>query len=146
MSIGIFIDRALRPTEAELAAVLGGAFGRWKELAEHVRKTQGVAEELKYLYGKTYGWGLQFRGRGKVLLSLFPNDQYFVALIILGVEELSEADELDLHIHAREAIAAANLYAEGKWLFITVRNKDDLNDVRSLLEIRTSHLQNRARG
>lgn len=138
MSIGIFTDRNSRPNEAEVAGALRGASGRWTKLAGYVRSTYAAREEFKYLYGKTYGWGLQFRSKGKLLLSLFPNDGYFVALIILGVGDLGEAEKLDLHDHAREAIEAANLYAEGKWLSVAVRGSDDLSDVRNLLKIKTS--------
>jgi hypothetical protein len=107
-------------------------------LVEHVRKTYVVAEELKYLYGKKYGWGLQFRSKGNVLVSLFPNEKYFVALVILGAKGLGEVAKADLHDNARDAITAANLYAEGKWLFVAVKGNDDLNDVKTLLKIRSS--------
>jgi len=137
MNIGIFTDRSIRPNEADITAVLGSASKRWTSLVGFVQNAYAVQEELKYLYGKKYGWGLQFRSKGKVLISLLPNEQYFVALVILGVEELREAGNLDLHDHAREAIEAANLYAEGKWLFITVRNDCDQNDVKNLLKIKT---------
>jgi hypothetical protein len=138
MSMGIFTVKTLRPTEAELIAALGGASGRWTKLVEHVRKTFDVSEEIKFLYGKKYGWGLQFRNKGNALLSLFPNDKYFVALVILGAKGLDEVANLHLHTNARDAITAANLYAEGKWLFISVRDNDDLHDVENILKAKTT--------
>ena len=134
MSIGIFTDKTTRPKEADVVAALRRACGNWNSLIEHVRRNHEVREEFKYLYGKKYGWGLQFRVRGKLLLSLYPNEGYFVAQIILGPGDLKVAAGLNLHENAREAIDTANLYAEGKWLFIRIDGVNDLNDTIELLK------------
>jgi len=136
VSTSIFTDKSTRPNEADIKTALGAATVRWRSLVEHIRSTYAVGEEVRFLYGQKHGWGLQFRSRGKSFAALFPNDRYFVVLIILGVDELREAGSLGLHNNACEAMEAANLYAEGKWLFITVRNHHDLNDVKNLLKIK----------
>ena len=136
MSIGIFTDKTTRPKEVDVVAALGRACGNWNSLIEHMQRNHEVREEFKYLYGKKYGWGLQFRFRGKLLLSLYPNKGYFVAQVILSHGDLNMAAGLDLHDNAREAIDTANLYAEGKWLFIRIDGVNDLNDTKELLRIK----------
>lgn len=137
MSIGLFIDRNVQPTEKEVADALGPAQKNWNSCIRIVREHSTVIEEFKFCYGKKYGWALQFRSKGKLLVSLYPNKGYFVAQIILNLQNLKDTQPLDLRTGALDAIETANEYAEGKWLFISVKDENDLEDVRNLLKIKT---------
>ena len=93
-------------------------------------------QNLKYLYGRQYGWAKQFRIKGKPVVALFPNEGYFVALIILNQDQLLAASQLRLHKNAIRAMDAANLYREGKWLFMRVEKLNDLKDIEALLKLK----------
>jgi hypothetical protein len=93
-------------------------------------------EDFKFLYGKPYGWGIRFRPKSKLLVVLYPNLSHFVVKIILGPEQLKELARFPLHPNAKDAIQSANLYPEGKWLFIRVDSREDIEDVRELLKLK----------
>ncbi len=88
------------------------------------------------MYGKRYGWAVRFRLTGKLLTSLYPNLNHFVAQIILNTNQLLEVKNAKLHENSQRAIEEANLYPEGKWLFIFVKTADDAEDVKHLLELK----------
>jgi len=50
--------------------------------------------ELSY-GGKSYGWNLWFRRSGKTLLSLFPQDGFCVAQVVLGKEQIERAGRIN---------------------------------------------------
>ena len=135
MSIGCFVDKSCVPTENAIQQKLGLTLPLWTSLI-NVLGNRKAEQSLKYLYGRQYGWAKQFRIKGKPTIALFPNEGYFVALIILNAGQLFAASQLHLHKNAVNAIDAANLYREGKWLFVRVQKLHDLKDIEALLRLK----------
>jgi hypothetical protein len=79
---------------------------------------------------------VRFREKGKLLTALFPNRYHFIALVILNRKQLDYAKSLKLGSSTRKAIESANLYTEGKWLFVPVSGSDDVEDVQTLIELK----------
>lgn len=136
MSIGSFTDKQHQPAEDEIRAAIGPRLPLWEALVAHVRAAYRCEEDWRFLYGKAYGWGLRFRGKGQLLTNLYPAEGGFVVQINLspvGVEQ-ARATATGAAVHA--AIERAKPYPEGRWLFIRVAADDDLRDVEALLALR----------
>ena len=140
MSIGAFTERNHKPTQTQVVEVLGANLQAWQALLQHIRATYHSQEDLKFCYGKQYGWALTFRIKGSLLTALYPARNGFVVQVILSRLSLEEAQALTLGDAARQAIARAKPYAEGKWLFIPVHSERDLCDVQSLLALKRGAL------
>jgi hypothetical protein len=134
LSVVYFVDKSYVPTEDAIQEKLGSALHLWTSLVDIL--SSRAEQNLKYLYGRQYGWAKQFRIKGKPVVSLFPNEGYFVALIILNQDQLLAASQLRLHKNAIRAMDAANLYREGKWLFMRVEKLNDLKDIEALLKLK----------
>jgi hypothetical protein len=137
MSVSTFADKNHQPTENEIREAVGAQFPFWQELTQWLQDKYAVHEELKFLYGKNYGWGLRFRIKGKLLTALYPGAGYFIVQIILRPEAIEKAQGMKLGKNALQAIERANPYPEGRWLFIPVEAQNDLMDVQTLLTLRT---------
>jgi hypothetical protein len=135
MSIGIFTDRQHQPTREEILEVLGPSRAAWESLEETIAQNYRVKTDFGF-YGKNYGWALRFRKGGKALLSLYPRQDGFTVQIVLNEPGVQRALEGVLGENARRAIEFANLYPEGRWLFIRIDTDEDIDDVRRLLEIK----------
>ncbi len=140
MSVGAFTEKNYQPAQTEIAEVLGATLQPWQALVRHIRATYHGQEDLKFCYGKPYGWALRFRIKGSLLTALYPARNGFVVQIILSRLALEQAQTLSLGEAARQAIARAKPYPEGKWLFIPVRSEQDLRDVQSLLALKQGAL------
>lgn len=136
MSIGIFVEKNHPPADTEISKALGPMLSEWQRLAQWIRERYLVQEELKFMYGKKYGWALQFRFRGTLLTSLYPASNSFTAQIILNRAALEQTKRMKLKKNAQGALSRAHLYAEGKWLFIQVESKNDVEDVQQLLNLK----------
>jgi hypothetical protein len=136
MSYGLFTDKQTQPSLDEINEALSTVQEEWTSLLEFLRSHYRSQEDLKFLYGSDYGWAFRFRNKGKLLAALFPNRDHFIALVILNGEQLSAVRSLKLHSSARTAIESANLYAEGKWLFVRVSGLDDVRDVENVIELK----------
>jgi len=138
MNIGAFTDKNRRPKDADVVQALGSAHQRWSSLIEYLRADFKPREDFAFLYGKRYGWALRFRFKGRLLMSIFPNNGYFTVQVILGTTKLADVDRVRLHKNALAALSTANLYAEGRSLFVPVCSDTDLKDVMRLLRLKTA--------
>ncbi len=136
MSIGVFTDNKHQPTEDELLEVIGPKLSAWQELVQFIRENYPCDEDFKFLYGKKYGWALRFRIRGNLLTSLYPSEEGFIVQINLSQAAIEQAQRMRLGENVQEAIARANPYPEGRWLFISVRSADDIRAIQQLLALR----------
>lgn len=136
MAIGAFTDKTHQPAPTEIVKALGSLRQPWQALVQHIRATYPVQEDLHFCYGKQYGWAFRFRSKGSLLTALYPARNSFVVQIILSRPALEQAQTLPLGEAARQAIARAKPYPEGKWLFIPVQSEHDLRDVQCLLALK----------
>jgi hypothetical protein len=136
MSIGLFTDKKYQPTDAEVRQVVGSKLPLWEALIRFIRENHSAQEDFKFLYGKNYGWAWRFRIKGQLLTSLYPTDGGFTVQINLSPDAVEKAQAMKLTKNAQLAIEHANPYPEGRWLFIPVETKSDLQSVQQLLALR----------
>jgi hypothetical protein len=143
MGIGVFTDKKHQPTEAEISEVIGPMLSVWQALIQFIRESYQPEEDFKFLYGKKYGWALRFRLGGQLLTSLYPTKGGFTVQVNLSPAAIEQTLRMQPGKNVQEAIARANPYPEGRWLFIPVESPEDILDTRKLLALRadTKRLQ-----
>jgi hypothetical protein len=135
MSIGVFLDKDHQPTMDEVFAALGSKQSLWEELTRFIADNYPIPGEWNY-GGKKYGWNVWHRRGGKTLVSLYPQNEGFVAQIVLGRDQAEQALSLRLGEHVGTALKEAPQLHDGRWLFITVRTGQDVRDIQQLLQIK----------
>lgn len=135
MSMGIFTDKEHEPTRKEIAQALGQTSSLWEELIQFISDNYQMEAEFIH-YGKKYGWTMRYRKSGKALTSLFPAEGYFVAQVVLNPEQTQKALAASLGKNTIEMIENAHAYHDGRWLWIGVKSKRTLKDVKELLLIK----------
>ena len=136
MGHSYFTDKAAPPSDDAIQAALGPAQPLWYELIAALQEGYVCGQELKYLYGKKYGWALRFRSRAKLLINLYPAEGHLVAQVNLDPGAVECALTLGLGALAGEAIARAHPYPEGRWVFVPVRSAEDFDDVLRMVALR----------
>ncbi len=135
MSIGVFSDKEHQPTPQEISHALGSKQPLWARLTQFISDHYQMPGELSF-GGKKYGWNVWYRKSGKTLVSLYPQQEYFVAQIVLGKDQAEQALNLKLGGNVQQVIQKAPQLHDGRWLFIQVRNEQDVQDVEQLLQIK----------
>lgn len=146
MPISCFADKQRQPSDDEIRAAIGPLLPLWDALVAHIRDAYLCDEDLKFLYGKSYGWGLRFRGRGQLLTNLYPAEGGFTVQINLSPEGVEQTRGLAAGPGVPLAIERATPYPEGRWLFIPVVSENDLRDIESLLALRAQEKRIPRRG
>jgi hypothetical protein len=135
MSIGIFKDKEHEPTRKEIAQALGQTSSLWEDLLTFINDCYELEGEFLH-YGKKYGWTRRYRKSGKALISLFPAKGYFVAQVVLDPPQTEKALGANLSKSTLQMIKEAKAYHDGRWLWIEVKSKTALEDVKQLLLIK----------
>lgn len=80
---------------------------------------------------------MHFQINGKLLTSLYPNQNYFTVQVNLSTAAIEKAKRMKLNKNVQQAIAKAHPYPEGRWLFVPVESEIDTRDIKHLLALRS---------
>jgi hypothetical protein len=133
--VGLFLDKEYQPTEIAVLEALGVKRPLWEELTRFIADNYPSPGEWNF-GGKTYGWNLWYRKSGKTLVTLYPQDRYFVAQIVLGKKQVEQALMLKLGKNAATDLTETPQLHDGRWLFIKVKTEKDVKDIQQLLQIK----------
>ena len=128
----LFTDKLKKPSDAELAEVLGRTATLWNELRRQVASMFEPAVEEWVFYGKSGGWAMRFVHKKRAILYLKPCEGYFRVSFALGEKAVRAAHESDLPASFLKLIDDAPKYAEGRGVRLEIRKAAD---VRSALQI-----------
>lgn len=136
MSYDRMLDQEHQPTKEEILATIGNT-AAWLNLRQYIAENYDFTPELVF-YGKKYGWTIRYRKSGKTLCSLFPEQDAFTTLVVLGKKEaekaLSVLDEFNSGV--RSLLEGTEQLRDGRWLWIRVLTTEDANDIKTLLSVK----------
>ncbi len=84
------------------------------------------------------GWNIKYKKRGKSLCTLYPMQGYFIALVVIGSHELTEAELLMPQCcdYVQTLFKNTKTGNGQKWLMLDVRDREIMNDVFNLINLR----------
>ena len=128
------LDGDIRPTEDEMENTIGKNSFLWYEMRKYLEVNYDFAPELIY-YGKKYGWTIRYKKSGKTLCSLFPEKGAFTVLVVLGKKEVEKTYSMmeRLNSEVRSIFENTDQLRDGRWLWIRVLTKDDIESIKLLL-------------
>ena len=84
------------------------------------------------------GWNIKYKKGGKSLCTLYPMQGYFIALVVVGSRELTEAEFLmpQCSDYVQTVFKNTKTGNGQKWLMLEVRDRGIMDDVFSLINLR----------
>ena len=112
----------------------------WDMLVAFIRYNDQTQEDFKFLYGRSYTWGLRFRIKNQILANLYPGLGGLTVQVNLREASVQVLLGRDLAPAApvRSAIQSAHPYSEGHRLFIHIASPDELASIYPPLALRLS--------
>jgi hypothetical protein len=128
------LDKDTEPTEEDMLKRIGEKAELWLDLREYLADCYDHVPEVVF-GGKKYGWAVRYRKSGKTLVTLFPEEGAFTALVVLGKKEGGKAQALvdELSPDVRTLLDNAEQLHDGRWLWIRPLCTADIESVKSLL-------------
>lgn len=111
----------------------------WQYLNYFLQSAYHIQPKLVYSQcSMQRGWNLKYQKSGKSLCTLYPMENYFIALIVIGNKEMDEAELLMplCSIYTQELYKKTASSTGGRWLMVNVTDRPILDDVINLIQIR----------
>jgi hypothetical protein len=132
----VLTDKSTTPDDRMLSGVLGKSFKHWAGIKASIQKQHGAArEEWKY-YGAKSGWVLKFLIKKRNLFFLIPGEKRFTLGFLFGDRAVGSIEQSALPDAMIREVREARKYAEGRGLRIDVRNRGDVRNVLTLVDIK----------
>jgi hypothetical protein len=114
----------------------------WIEINNHINST--FKSKPKMFYSRCSakpGWNVKYKKSSKAICTLYPDKDYFTALVVLNDADMKLFDKNNFSKYLNDLYDNCSLFNNTKWLMIEIRNKEILNDVKKLMELKlgTSH-------
>ena len=137
-------DSTCTPTNENIGKYINNNL--WQELNTYLQDVYNIAPKIVYSGcsmedGRWKGWNIKYRKSGKSLCTVYPNQGWFIALVPIGLNELSEAELIAplCTEYSQNLFKQAVIGYNGKSLAFEVKSVDILNDVKEFISIRRKH-------
>ncbi len=126
------------PTEYEMKQYITNTL--WENFCEFMRNTYNAT--IKFEFSKCnweYGWNVKFKKGSKSLCTVYPRENYFTILIVIGKREKKLFEDMFSSFSSDiQKIYKETSEGNGqKWIMIDLENKDNkYEDVKKIIEIR----------
>jgi hypothetical protein len=135
----IFMEKENIPTRDDLQKTLGNCFDWWNEIEQYVLTLfpQGISE---WNYpGKKFGWSYRIKDSKRAIVYLLPRDGYFKVAFVFGDKAVEEIVQSNMNDSIKSELLNTKKYMEGRGIRIEVKNKQILEDIYTLIEIKLKY-------
>jgi len=113
----------------------------WSELNSHLQQRYKVTPKIEYSKcAAARGWNVKYQKGGRSLCTLYPMQGFFIALVVIGNREMTEA-ELFMPCcceYTQNLFQKVQFSCGGKWLMMQIDSQEVLEDVKNLIAIRAA--------
>lgn len=126
------------PTEYEMNEYINNDL--WEEFCRYMEQSYHAI--LKFEFSKCsweYGWNIKFKKSGRTYCTVYPRENYFTVLIVIGKKEKEwvEAAFYDFSDEIQQLYKETKEGNNQKWLMIDLEDAGKrYEDVKKLIEIR----------
>ncbi len=129
------------PKEENIRDFVGKAEPLWTELQAYLEDTYHISSKMSYSKCSAQpGWNVKYQKSGKSLCTLYPMEDYFIALVVIGTKEEAEVEAaMTLGVfsgYLQQLYQRTAFSCGGRWLMISVTNREVLDDVKQLIAMR----------
>jgi hypothetical protein len=139
MSESFFDNKTIKPNTEDLNIALGKSSKYWNDFRRHIEEKFGpLIEDWKFYYQKS-GWTLKVLRKKRNLFFMIPVEDYFKITFVFGDKAVSVVEKSDLSKEIIKTLKEARKYMEGRGIQIVVKELEDVNNLKKLVEIKVNN-------
>lgn len=135
----IFTDKSEIPTETKLKEALGDTHVYWQTFMGYTKNLYPDAVEEWNFSGEKFGWSFRIKDKKRILIYLLPRDKFFKVAFVFGPKATDEIIAAPIGETIKKELQAAKVYAEGRGIRIEIKEKNQLEDIFKLIEIKIKY-------
>jgi len=131
------INKSCIPTNQNILSTLGDKSDLWLKMHEFIANNYDFNKELVF-FSKNYGWTVRYRKNKKTLVSCFPENGAFSALLVLGKKEVEKINQIreELNENFLSIFDTTDQLHDGRWLWIRIKSEEDLESLIKVILIK----------
>ena len=133
----LILDASHTPTYEEISNYMNGpAQSLWHDINAFIQERYKASPRIAYSKCSAKpGWNVKYQKSGKSLCTLYPEEEGFVALVVilLDMVPIIEAMSSELEAEILNTIKTAKPFNGTLWLMIPVNKKRVLDNIKQLL-------------
>ena len=125
------------PTWEQVTEYIGSPL--WADFNERIQSAYQIKPCMEHSRcSMQAGWNIKYKKGGKSLCTLYPMQGYFIALVVVGSRELTEAEFLmpQCSDYVQTVFKNTKTGNGQKWLMLDVRDREIMDDVFRLINLR----------
>lgn len=137
MDWNLLYSNVTPPTWKQVTEYIGSPL--WAEFNERIQSAYQIKPCMEHSRcSMQAGWNIKYKKGGKSLCTLYPMQGYFIALVVVGSHELTEAEFLmpQCSDYVQTVFKNTKTGSGQKWLMLDVRDREIMDDVFSLINLR----------
>ncbi|MGA2171642.1 MAG: DUF3788 family protein [Sedimentisphaerales bacterium] len=139
MALSLFDNKSKQPTKQMLVKALAKQYQLWTDIAEYVvKKYPKATEEWKYP-GVKYGWSFRLKDKKRNIIYMGPRQNHIMVAFVFGDKGFDAVQESSLPQSIKDELRNATKYVEGRGLRLQVRNKTDVANIKTLVDIKLAN-------
>lgn len=112
----------------------------WDQINEWMKKEYGIEPKIEYSKCPAQkGWNIKYKKGGKSLCTLYPMENYYIALVVIN-EKMKPQAELEISScgeYLRELFGKTPFSCGGQWMMIKVCDEQVYDDLLKLITVRS---------
>ena len=137
MDWNLLYSNVTPPTWEQITEYIGSPL--WADFNERIQSAYQIKPCMEHSRcSMQAGWNIKYKKGGKSLCTLYPMQGYFIALVVVGSRELTEAEFLMQRCsdYVQTVFKNTKIGNGQKWLMLDVRDRGIMDDVFSLINLR----------
>ncbi len=137
MDWNLLYSNVTPPTWNQVTEYIGSPL--WAEFNERIQSAYQIKPCMEHSRcSMQAGWNIKYKKGEKSLCTLYPMQGYFIALVVVGSHELTEAEFLipQCSDYVQTVFKNTKTGSRQKWLMLDVRDREIMDDVFSLINLR----------
>lgn len=126
------LDKSKEPSFEEMLVYCGDSSALWLEVEKFLCGSYDLVKEVRFPYGKDYGWGVNYKHKNKHICDIHAEAGAFTVFFQIRAEAIEKISE-QLSDYALKVWDNRYPCGSGGWMRYRVIKKEQLEDIMKLL-------------
>lgn len=132
------LDKQNEPTVDEMKDYCRENAELFTLLNEWLSSSFGTVQKITFPYGNSYGWGIAYRKKQKLICHIFAENNSFTVMVRLSDTQFASLYE-NLLQYTQEYIDNKYPCGDGSWIHYRVTCRGHFDDIQKILSVKCSH-------
>ena len=131
------LDKQISPSFTDMISYCGDAGGLWMVVDEYLKDTYELKGCIRFPYGNKYGWSMKYSYKNNLICDIFAEKSAFMVLVRVP-NDVIQSLYGELSDYAKNVWDDKYPCGNGGWLKYRITDKDQLQDLIKILDIKVS--------